>query len=626
MKKFFFTLFISFISVAFGQTKEEICIDPAMDPASGVKKALGIDTDKIDVPHLKYKGFLTPEELRKYDANTIAELFMKRINEGCDKIRGGDEGTTVGEHSEIMMFTDMALWDSIAKTGFQNQHVTATTRGANTREFRYTAETTLLGSVVGYSSKAKDILPKYSGLNVLAKNHFFSPDHANAASAYGNSAVIFNDDVKKRTSFTKQDSLSAGNFRGSPIVSTLNFRDKSDPSKQYKCDPAYCEAQVWGKVGLEDVKYALIPPNENVPQSFIERGIPVYYIKSGTKGTLAWEKGDVAFDPRKPENKNKIKSSDQLEKMPTSCDDCNPVEKRIVEHHQFSNWEFDKLVARYDIESNQDQKREILGEIALRENEKKKSFLLKVYANNITEESPYPYIVTRADPIVSATVLHGLSENPKDPKLKEVVADLLNKQIDDIKKQNEVNKKALEDMKAFEEAHKHEWEESLAKMKKESEKLYRTSGSSVTSKAGATGLVGSTSLEPVAKKGGYFSYATGIGAGYGSIGGAAGGGVVGGAYGGGIMAGAGGGSIYEAYSLPKSVLKDEDDNSFEQTVPPDILMAIALASEFKELKEDPKLQEALRELLKLSNSKHMKKFYNYVNGNDKATICDPLPK
>ncbi len=379
------TLFASLMFLSSSYTAEpasHVCAD--VDTiTSEIELALGnIDTEKITVPKLQYKGFITPSELRNYSSEALAEALIDRIENGCDKIRGGDEETTVAEHSEVMLLADMGLWDSIGLYGFQNQHVTATTGGCDCREMRYQAETKMIGSMVGYSSKSKDILPKYSGLNVLAKNHLEDSFFPSAPITYGNSAVVFKNSINSRTTFSPWDSLATREFRGSPILSSMSFRDKKDHG--YKCDFIYCEAQVWGKLTLDDVSYALIPEGSEVPQAFKDKNIPVYFIKQGTKGSMAWEKGEIAYAPRKS-------AVLKQKRIPSSCVDCNSVEKKINDHHNFSKDSVKELKAQYEIEEQIDQKRELLGELATRDFKGKSSYFKKQFEKAIEQVLP-PYL------------------------------------------------------------------------------------------------------------------------------------------------------------------------------------------------------------------------------------------
>lgn len=87
-----------------------------------VEENFGADlSNNLVKPQLKYKGFLAPEpeDLRNYSANTISELLVDRIQEGCDKERGGKEKKSIEETSEVMMMVNDSLYDSIDKYGFK---------------------------------------------------------------------------------------------------------------------------------------------------------------------------------------------------------------------------------------------------------------------------------------------------------------------------------------------------------------------------------------------------------------------------------------------------------------------------------------------------------------------------
>jgi hypothetical protein len=352
-------------------------------------------------PKLQYKGFISPSDLRKYSANTIAELLIDRIEEGCDKIRGGKDNESMEEHSEVMMMVNSNLYDSIDKYGLQNQHVTATSSGISSRDHRYSAESKMIGSVVGYSSKAKDILPKYSGLNVLKKSHFGSDTPYNGASGYGNTAIVFKDHINERVTFTKMDSLGVFSFRGSPIMSSLKFKDKRKKEDHFKCASSYCEAQVWGKVGLDDVKYVLIPPGAPVPEVFKKRGIPVYFYKKGKKGSMAWEKGKIASEG------SSVKSYTS-KKIDIKCDKCPSVVKKINDHHNYKNLKPKELKKELKKVKSIDQKREILGELVSKEFKGKERFFEKQLKKSSIN----------LDKIIS---MQALSEYPHNKHLRESI-------------------------------------------------------------------------------------------------------------------------------------------------------------------------------------------------------------
>jgi hypothetical protein len=389
--------------------------DHSGDPNVSLGSSFGFDPTKIKVPMLKYKGFVTISELNQYSADTIADLLIQRIANKCDKSRGGDEKKSVGEYSQTMMMVNASLWDSISKYGFQNQHVTATTRGSNNRLGRFTAETNMIGSVVGYGSKSKDVLPKYTGLNVLIKQHKYQDEEQGyPPTQYGNTAVVFKNHIKNRTTFSAWDSLSVKDFRGSQMFSSMEFKDKTKDGEQFRCSRSYCEAQIWGKATMDDISYALIQEGTEVPKTFKERGIPVYLVDKNGPGSMGWKKGKILYDPKT--DKEKIsKAPPEIER---ECEKCNAIEKRINEHHNFKSWDLEKLKSRLEKEQNKDSSREILGEIVERKHsnpEAKKEFLLTQM--EISKK--------KNDQVEMMSLLQGLVPYAKDAAVKEHIINIL---------------------------------------------------------------------------------------------------------------------------------------------------------------------------------------------------------
>ncbi|MBT4792488.1 MAG: hypothetical protein HON90_13030, partial [Halobacteriovoraceae bacterium] len=285
----------------------------------------------------------------------------------------------------------------------------ATTGGCDCREKRFRREARLLGSVVGYSAKGKDVLPKYSGLNILVKDHFYRKDHTNTPKQYGNSAVVFKKGINKRTTFSRDDSLSMYPFRESVVLNSMQFKPKKKKKEKFKCDSDYCEAQIWGKVGVGDVAYALIPEGKDVPSAFIAREIPVYRIKSGKKGTLGWEKGELLFDPKSKEGIGLVESEKKSIEISRFCIDCKPVVKRINDHAFFPKWDLASLKKRHAKEKNIDVKREIYGEIVQRKHEsdkEKKDYIFSNYKDQSNDE------------ISRAISLQAMATYPKDKRTK----------------------------------------------------------------------------------------------------------------------------------------------------------------------------------------------------------------
>lgn len=102
-----------------------------------------------------------------------------------------------------------------------------------------------------------------------------------------------------------------------------------------------------------------------------------------------------------------------------SCEDCHPVTKRINDHHTYKDRSFDTLKEMYKGESNEDQRREIFGEIITRDFQGKEDFLMNELEKANSVEIPYP------DKLQSISLLQGLVEFPNNPALKKSVVDIL---------------------------------------------------------------------------------------------------------------------------------------------------------------------------------------------------------
>ena len=162
MNKFIFLIFLSLLTSSYAQA---FCFS-GVDELETISK-LNDDVGSVLTASspLERNSYITPNEYRLFSSREIATKIVNKINLACDEKRGDKEGPTIGDKSDIMMYVPSGVIDSISKFGFQNQHVTRTTNGCNCREQRYNQEIKLSGTIHGYGSKAKDVLPKYSALN-----------------------------------------------------------------------------------------------------------------------------------------------------------------------------------------------------------------------------------------------------------------------------------------------------------------------------------------------------------------------------------------------------------------------------------------------------------------------------
>lgn len=411
MNKLLVLLLILNLSSAFAKkAKEKDCVDPVPGGLGDVASKVATLAER-QAP-LSKRSYITPEEYRKFTSREIGEKLIQKIHQACDEQRGEKTGPTIGDQSDIMMYVPSGVLDSVAKYGFQNQHITRTTKGCNCREMRWSQENILSGTLHSYSSKAKDVLPKYSALNVRNKD-FFSYAGSGSANEYGDVIFVFKEDVKKRSSWTRTDSLGASPFRGSNVVSTFGFKEKQPAN--FKC-AGYCETQIWGELDLSDVEYAIVNTN-TVPEALKKSGIATY-LKENAESSTGVKKGTLLIAG----NPSLAKRPPLGIVAPTSA-----VEKRVWEHQKISKLSFLDLKTKYEKETDQESKWEILGEIVLRKGLAVKEFLMSPAILNIYDDIPKRQIYVglsqfHDDKKVVDFLLSQL-ENNYDVELKNILTD-----------------------------------------------------------------------------------------------------------------------------------------------------------------------------------------------------------
>lgn len=239
--------------------------------------------DSRAAPQLNHRFYVAPEEIRALDTRTLAEMLVQRLHRECDLAGAtGVDGRSVGDDSEIIMMIHPQLLDSIVRYGFLNQHETLTTQGAYTIPARFAAEQELAMARLPYSHKAKELLPKYALLVADRPDFGAFP----LPTRYGAVAVVFKKAVMKRATWTYADSsdlhFQAGRFNiggvANPVLThTGLYRRK--PGDSNKCGN-YCEAQIWGKLTIEDVDHIMIRETEPVTASMLESGLKIYRYSS----------------------------------------------------------------------------------------------------------------------------------------------------------------------------------------------------------------------------------------------------------------------------------------------------------------------------------------------------------
>ena len=230
-------------------------------------------------PALKHRFYIGPEEIRALDSRTLAELLVARLRRECDLADVPSSGEKVlGEDAALIMMVPARLFDSIARDGFLNQHQTRTTGGQRRESDRFEAEQELAMLRLPFDARGLELLPKYAVLDVKKEGlgAFRLPTR------YGSVAVVFKKEVAARATWTYADSLDysqkAGRFdaggASNPVLARtfLYERRKEDRNR---CGN-YCEAQIWGRLSLDDVAYAMVLDSEPVPDALARAGMPVY--------------------------------------------------------------------------------------------------------------------------------------------------------------------------------------------------------------------------------------------------------------------------------------------------------------------------------------------------------------
>ena len=359
--------------------------------------------EKIAVPNpeFEHRAYISPDEFQKYSSRELAEKLVQRMHRECDEERGSTEGVPLDVDSDIMMFVPSGALSAIEKYGFQNQHVTRTTSGANSRDMRYTAEIEFPGMILGYSPKSKDILPKYAALNVKREENIGS---GTPAWAYGDTVVVFKEAIKRRTSWTPTDSLAYPGLDFSKITSSLKYKDR--PDNKFQCQ-MYCEAQIWGDIGFSDIEYVLIQPGAKIPEEFKRSGIPVYYTKPSTS-SVRLEKGEVAYAGDK-----NLQGQTQVADLKKGE---NKVTNRVIDQKVIPTLKHKELLNLYKNNFDTEAKRVLLGQIALENTPATKKFLLDSLSSV-------------DDQISRSQILLGLSRYGNDPQVRNLFKAYLESKI-----------------------------------------------------------------------------------------------------------------------------------------------------------------------------------------------------
>ena len=228
---------------------------------------------------LKHRFYISPEEIRTLDSRTLAKLLVERIHSECDLAGAPPSGERVlGDDAELIMMVPAGKLDAIARDGFLNQHQTHKTGGQHRESDRFEAEQELAMLRLPFGTRGGELLPKYAVLDIkkTGLGTYRLPTQ------YGGVAIVFKKEVAERASWTYADSLDysqktgrfdAGGANNPVLARTFLYERKKEDRN--RCGN-YCEAQIWGKLTLEDVAYAMVRDTEPMPAALARAGISVY--------------------------------------------------------------------------------------------------------------------------------------------------------------------------------------------------------------------------------------------------------------------------------------------------------------------------------------------------------------
>jgi hypothetical protein len=217
-----------------------------------------------EIVNLRDKDVIPPEIFQKYPAEKIGRSLVYRDFQNRTRKQMTDDDLIHMKSDPYhdllitMAFSDV-LSAEIFKHGFLNQHqIPGHTNGWDNPQGRAQYEDTFLNVTIEkeYSTNSPMRLenlvrPKYSFLLSLEN---FPSVRSTTIAQYGNSFAVFKDEVKKRSTWTSEDSLV---LAVKDRFAIQNFYLPMEKIPSFK-GPGYSEAQIWGPATLADVKYFLV--------------------------------------------------------------------------------------------------------------------------------------------------------------------------------------------------------------------------------------------------------------------------------------------------------------------------------------------------------------------------------
>lgn len=241
-------------------------------PKSGVGAAMSLRTGadwqtRRDVKINPPKAFDIP--LNKKTLNEV-ERHLIDFYGPHDTKKALDNFKNYLDGSDVNMRVPADIMLKILADGrFKNQHETGTSRGTLDNAYRLEAERNAFGDNL---SKPEE-LPVYGYVNTYDKG--FRP----SVSGYGNVRIVFNENVKSRTTVTGQDSLEpfAGKDGAATPMLNPSVASLDGDLETYRKGGllyGYVEAQIHGGLTTKDIKHVYVPDNPVLIKKLKEAKIP----------------------------------------------------------------------------------------------------------------------------------------------------------------------------------------------------------------------------------------------------------------------------------------------------------------------------------------------------------------
>jgi hypothetical protein len=213
-----------------------------------------------------------------YDTRSIGESIVEHVHRIKEHARRTPQPKyDFMRDSELQLYFQSSLIESVLSGGFLNQHVTGTSRMTLDPSLRANAEDQLAQLSIANGRWGKDlpenwVRPKYAILELNADRDLGVRTAGYSGSSYGEVIAVLKDEVKYRSTWTPEDSLNIRQGAGNTFFAR-------DPEFVKIGDSThYYEAQIWGELDLRDVKEFRVPkdfPEEKL-KLLREAGLPVF--------------------------------------------------------------------------------------------------------------------------------------------------------------------------------------------------------------------------------------------------------------------------------------------------------------------------------------------------------------